>query len=566
MTEFQKNKIDECCEKGLTISETADVMGLSVSAIKSYLSRKNETFCKYCGAVLTQTEGHKEKHFCNQSCYQMAKTSQKSNTSVQQLGEAILVCGGTASLTGQDLDVINTALGVMADNGIKGSEGGTKLRNVLLSLSSPTKNGAAELERLGVSIYDAEGNMRQLDAIMGDLNKALSSLSQEEKTAAISTIFNKRDIAAVNALLESTNGRFAELDALIKDSAGAAEKVFIVMSEPPPVFREVIREIPGQDKAHGFFLARGKAHRAAKSCRAELFGCFMQTILSAQSRKERRFFFPIFRKRGLCVADAPQNGCGEWVLCICVEKIVDRLIGQRIRPFGDVGRRRAGFAVGQTSCFTEAEQHGFLADAECVVIEDVFPDEAPVISCNIAFFAVADADAHFAAVRRVALLRRTHRDADAVRLCGKRVPAAAVVTELRHKGSEQAHRQRVCFRVLDLEIHIKTGRGGDVRPVRYKRRDGASRQPAGQSVVLVLKRAHGEPPVKTDPLDRLAPGKYAICKSSGSVRIPSFRTTGRRSACSVRTQNDSAPVWLSPSSTLFSQHTSVRRGGLAICQ
>lgn len=69
MTEFQKNKIDECREKGLTISETADVMGLSVSAIKSYLSRKNETFCKYCGAVLTQTEGHKEKHFCNQSCY-----------------------------------------------------------------------------------------------------------------------------------------------------------------------------------------------------------------------------------------------------------------------------------------------------------------------------------------------------------------------------------------------------------------------------------------------------------------------------------------------------------------
>ena len=156
---------------------------------------------------------------------QMAKTSQKSNTSVQQLGEAILVCGGTASLTGQDLDTVNTALGVMADNGIKGSEGGTKLRNVLLSLSSPTKNGAAELENLGVKIYDAKGNMRQLDDIMGDLNTSLSKLSQEDKTAAVSKIFSKRDIAAVNALLESTNGRFAELDALIKDSAGAAEEM-----------------------------------------------------------------------------------------------------------------------------------------------------------------------------------------------------------------------------------------------------------------------------------------------------------------------------------------------------
>ncbi len=69
---------------------------------------------------------------------QMAKTSQKSNTSVQQLGEAILVCAGTAKMTGQDLDNINTALGVMADNGIKGAEGGTHLRNVLLALSTPT--------------------------------------------------------------------------------------------------------------------------------------------------------------------------------------------------------------------------------------------------------------------------------------------------------------------------------------------------------------------------------------------------------------------------------------------
>ena len=69
MTEFQKNKIDECRENGMTITEIADATGISVSAIKSYLSRKNETHCKYCGAALTQTEGYKEKQFCNQSCY-----------------------------------------------------------------------------------------------------------------------------------------------------------------------------------------------------------------------------------------------------------------------------------------------------------------------------------------------------------------------------------------------------------------------------------------------------------------------------------------------------------------
>lgn len=156
---------------------------------------------------------------------QMARTSQKSNTSVQQLGEAILVCAGTASMTGQDLDNINTALGVMADNGIKGAEGGTHLRNVLLALSSPTDKGAKQLKKLGVEVFDAKGNMKQLDVVLTDLEKSMAKMSQEEKTAAIKSIFNKTDIAAVNTLLSSTSGRFKELNGLVLDSAGAAKEM-----------------------------------------------------------------------------------------------------------------------------------------------------------------------------------------------------------------------------------------------------------------------------------------------------------------------------------------------------
>lgn len=156
---------------------------------------------------------------------QMAKTSQKSNTSVQQLGEAILVCAGTAKMTGQDLDNINTALGVMTDNGIKGAEGGTHLRNVLLALSTPTDKGAKQLKQLGVNVYDAQGNMRQLDDVLTDLDKSMANMTQAEKTAAIKNIFNKTDIAAVNTLLSSTSGRFKELNVLVLDSKGAAQEM-----------------------------------------------------------------------------------------------------------------------------------------------------------------------------------------------------------------------------------------------------------------------------------------------------------------------------------------------------
>lgn len=134
---------------------------------------------------------------------QMAQTSSKSNTSVQQLGDAILTIGGTAKNMSGGITEMNAVLGVLADNGIKGSEAGTHLRNIILSLSAPTDNAAATLEQLGISATDAEGNMRPLPDIMEDLNMAMDDLTQEEKTQALNTIFNKTDLSSVNALLSS---------------------------------------------------------------------------------------------------------------------------------------------------------------------------------------------------------------------------------------------------------------------------------------------------------------------------------------------------------------------------
>lgn len=153
---------------------------------------------------------------------EMAKTAQKSNTSVQQLGEATLVCAGMAKTAGIDLEEMNTALGVLANNGIKGAEGGTHLRNVLISLSAPTDTAAAALKELGVDTVDAGGNMRGLEDILKDLNAAMADMGTAEKAQAIRTIFNKTDISAVNALLKSTNGEFGNLKTQIEAAKGAA--------------------------------------------------------------------------------------------------------------------------------------------------------------------------------------------------------------------------------------------------------------------------------------------------------------------------------------------------------
>lgn len=154
---------------------------------------------------------------------QMAQASSISNTSVAQLGEAFLTLGATGANAEGGTNELATVLGVLADNGIKGSEAGTHLRNMILSLTNPTSAAAETLEALGISAYDSEGNMRNMVDIIGDLQNATSSLTQEESDSIISTIFNRADLASVNALLNTSTERYEQLTDAIASADGASQ-------------------------------------------------------------------------------------------------------------------------------------------------------------------------------------------------------------------------------------------------------------------------------------------------------------------------------------------------------
>lgn len=153
----------------------------------------------------------------------MAKTASKANTSVAQLGEATLTVGGTAKDLAGGVTELNTVLGILADNGIKGSEGGTALRNMILSLEAPTDKAAGQLEELGVQVFDSTGKMRSMQDIMADLNKAMANMTSGERTQALNTIFNKVDLKSVNALLGTSTERWNELAGAIDNSTGAMQ-------------------------------------------------------------------------------------------------------------------------------------------------------------------------------------------------------------------------------------------------------------------------------------------------------------------------------------------------------
>ena len=161
----------------------------------------------------------------------LAKTSQKSNTNIAQLGEAILTVGGTAKTLSGGVTELNTMLGLIADNGIKGAEGGTALRNIILSLSAPTDTAAEAMKRLNVSAFDSQGNLRDLSEVFADFNAALAPLTDQQKTQALNEIFNKVDLKAVNALLGTSAERFDELEGYIENCEGAAAEMAKTMDD-----------------------------------------------------------------------------------------------------------------------------------------------------------------------------------------------------------------------------------------------------------------------------------------------------------------------------------------------
>ena len=151
----------------------------------------------------------------------LAMAASKANANVSQLGEAILTVGGTAANLKGGTTELTTALGLLANVGIKSAEGGTHLRNIILSLQSPTDEATKLMQKLGLSVYDSQGKMRGLNDILGDLNGALGGMTQGQKDSIINQLFNKTDLAAVNGLLAAQGEQWDALAAQIDSADGA---------------------------------------------------------------------------------------------------------------------------------------------------------------------------------------------------------------------------------------------------------------------------------------------------------------------------------------------------------
>src|SRR5699024_2984093 len=123
------------------------------------------------------------------------------------------------------------AIGLMSDNGIKGEKAGTALRTMMTNLAKPTKAMQEEMDNLGISLTDTDGNMKTFDEIMNDLRSSFSGLTEEQQASAAATIFGKESMSGALAIINSTEDSFDDLGKAINNSEGAAATMAETMED-----------------------------------------------------------------------------------------------------------------------------------------------------------------------------------------------------------------------------------------------------------------------------------------------------------------------------------------------
>ena len=153
----------------------------------------------------------------------LAAASSNANTDVSMLGESFKQVAPVAGALGYSVEDVSTALGLMANAGIKGGSAGTALRATLSRLSRPTKETKDAMEKLGVSLTDEEGNLLSLREIMLNMRSGFAALSEGERSAAAAMLGGQEAMSGLLAIVNASDDDFENLTRAIDNSNGAAK-------------------------------------------------------------------------------------------------------------------------------------------------------------------------------------------------------------------------------------------------------------------------------------------------------------------------------------------------------
>lgn len=130
----------------------------------------------------------------------LARAAASSSADVGSLGQGFANVGGVARQFGLDVDQTAAILGIFAERGIKGAEAGTQLKSMLLNMTRDTPEVRAAWAELGTSMFDAEGNMRDISVVMEEIRVAMANMSPEEQTRLMTDLGGSYGFLGLQAL------------------------------------------------------------------------------------------------------------------------------------------------------------------------------------------------------------------------------------------------------------------------------------------------------------------------------------------------------------------------------
>lgn len=155
----------------------------------------------------------------------LAAASSSANTNVSMLGESFKYVAPVAGALGYSAEDTAIALGLMANAGIKGSQGGTALRASLSRLIKPTDDAAAMMEAYNLSLTNSDGTMKSLGEVMTMLRTNLGDLTEAEQAQVAAQLFGQEAMSGMLAIINASESDYANLTEQIYGADGAAQQM-----------------------------------------------------------------------------------------------------------------------------------------------------------------------------------------------------------------------------------------------------------------------------------------------------------------------------------------------------
>ncbi|NEM18133.1 phage tail tape measure protein, partial [Escherichia coli] len=164
----------------------------------------------------------------------MTKGFTSSNTGLVELGEAMKYVAPIAEAAGASIEDTTAMLGILADNGIKGSMAGTGASAIFNRLQAPMGKAVEAISELGVKTRDGKGNMLPVEKILKDIHKsfAKNKLGTAEQGEYLKVIFGEEAMkGAIKLVAAAGDGSLDNKRQQIRDSKGTTERIAKIQTD-----------------------------------------------------------------------------------------------------------------------------------------------------------------------------------------------------------------------------------------------------------------------------------------------------------------------------------------------